>query len=110
MKKLYVDEILKTNEKQLANPGPGQYTHTADTVAEASKRGSVYSMRKRLYEEDRRLKKQSKLPGPGSYQSPDLTGTVNKTSNVTTAQSNAFSKSQDRFKIANTDLPAPNLY
>ena len=47
MKKLHVDEILRTARKNEVTPGPGNYNH-ADHVANSSNKGSVYSMRKKL--------------------------------------------------------------
>jgi len=59
MKKLYIDNIIKTGDN--SNPGPGRY---ADEKS-FGKKGQEYSMRQRSRHDELALSKSKKLPGPG---------------------------------------------
>ena len=68
MKKMFVDDILKKQDHDA--PGAGQY----ESPKSFGKIGLTYSMASLLNEEDRRLQKSKKLPGPGSYSYAQVTG------------------------------------
>jgi len=61
MKKMFVDDILVKSD--VNSPGAGNYK----TPSTFGKEGINYSMAALLGEEDRRLDKSKKLPGPGYY-------------------------------------------
>ena len=57
------------------------------------------------------LSKQSKLPGPGGYESSiDLLGKAQLNSKLSNEPRNAFPKAQDRFRITGFKNPAPTDY
>lgn len=68
MKKIYVDDIQKKGDKAL--PGPGKYEKDKTFGA----KGLTYSMASRLPTEKLSLEKSGKLPGPGNYNSINVTG------------------------------------
>lgn len=108
MKRIHVDDIF--NKKTFNLPGPATYTSRAgfgnDAVYVAR-----YSMRPRNDPFDITLKKETGLPGPGSYlASVDLAGTQPASSVLHAQPSNAFSKAQDRFRVSGTRTPAPTNY
>lgn len=70
MKKSFVDEIIKKKDENL--PGPDRYGKN-DTFGKSAGT-TAYSMRKHLHHFDNHLGREKKLPGPGSYMSPDLVG------------------------------------
>jgi len=67
-------------------------------------------MRKKLMHFEQKLDKEKKLPGPGYYADPSLTGIAVVNSRMPTSQSNAFSKSSDRFALPKFQTPPPNNY
>ena len=60
MKTIYVDDITK---KQKNQPGPGAY----ELQSGFGKLGSYYTMRPKVDPFEIQLKRQKKLPGPGTY-------------------------------------------
>ena len=92
MKKLYVDEIFKHGDK--SSPGPAKYEHQRYF----GKRGTNYSIAKKLYQDDLALTKSSRLPGPGQYVAPNLTGTSLNHSMMRTTQNFSIGK-ETRFHI-----------
>ena len=73
MKKLYVDEILKSGRSN-NEPGPSNYKLTPG-FGQQKNNGSLYSFRPLNDPMAARLQKAAKLPGPSSYQSSvDLVG------------------------------------
>ena len=71
MKKLFVDEINK--QKDNSKPGPGRYAYRTHLGRE----GRQYTVAARLKVEEAMLERSKKLPGPGSYHSPEITGKTN---------------------------------
>ena len=66
MKKVYVDEILKSKDR--AEPGPATYNRHPGFGGEAKESGVArYSMRPKNDPFIQHLGKQKKLPGPGNY-------------------------------------------
>jgi len=69
MKRIHVDEILRKKDEQLPGAGTYESKHLfGDT------NGVQYSLRKRIYNNEQKLDRERKLPGPGYYADPSLTG------------------------------------
>ena len=109
MKKVYVDEILKTG-RDLNEPGPGSYP-LSPRFSDKNHRGSLYSFRAKNDPMVPHLQKAAKLPGPGSYvESVDTVGKAQLNSKLVNSPSNAFSKAQDRFRTTADRNPASGHY
>jgi hypothetical protein len=105
MKKLHVDEILRKKDENL--PGPVNYEKKH---LFGSNNGTQYSMRKKLMHFEQKLEREKKSPGPGYYNDPSLTGNGLVNSRMPNSQSNAFSRSTDRFAMPKFQTPPPNNY
>ena len=68
MKKLFIEDIKKKGDGN--SPGPGRYSHEKKFGSP----GTNYSMAARLDMDKKALDKSKKLPGPGYYQHPQVTG------------------------------------
>ena len=68
MKKMFIEDINKKGDGNL--PGPGRYT----AEKKFGDAGLNYSMAKKLGADERALDKSKKLPGPGYYEHPQITG------------------------------------
>ena len=68
MKKMFIEDIKKHGDINL--PGPGRYSHEK----RFGSLGLTYSMAQRLYKDELFLSKSKKLPGPGFYEHPEVTG------------------------------------
>ena len=106
MKKIHVDEILKKKEENL--PGPDRYGKK-DTFGQTS--GSVaFSMRQKLNDFDRTLRRESAKPGPASYNQNNLVGDGLSTSNMRSATKASFPKSTDSFRQPKQKSPPATTY
>ena len=92
MKKIYIDEILKHGET--LSPGPGRY----EQEKSFGKKGIEYSMAARLKIDEMTLEKSKKLPGPGQYVAPDLTGKNLNNSQFVNTQNFSLGK-EHRFTV-----------
>ena len=109
MKKLYVDEILNTG-KVVNEPGPDRYTMEAG-FGLPKNNGQLYSMRPKNDPFVQHLDKATKLPGPASYHDTvNLAGSKQLNSRLHNQPSNAFEKSNDRFRITTFNNPAGTDY
>lgn len=109
MKKVYVDEILKSGRVN-NEPGPSNYTLTPG-FGQSKNNGSLYSFRPLNDPMVSHLSRAAKLPGPGSYQkSIDLAGNAQLNSKLQNQPSNAFSKANDRFRTTSEKNPAGANY
>ena len=70
MKKVFIEDINKKGDLSL--PGPGRYSPDKGFQAY----GVNYSMGSRLPTDKQCLEKSKKLPGPGFYQHPEVTGKI----------------------------------
>lgn len=106
MKKMYVDEINQKGDKAL--PGPGKYENEKMFGA----KGLTYSMAARLPTEKQCLEKSAKLPGPGNYETINVTGNNVSNSTFKNQSMYSFGKAEDRFKAPTKKVaaPAPNVY
>ena len=68
MKKMFIDDIKKKGD--VSSPGPGRYEEKKKFGDDGAKK----CMGSRLLTGDLALDKSAKLPGPGSYENPDVTG------------------------------------
>lgn len=109
MKKVYVDEILKSGRD---NNEPGPHNYTMSPGFGLSKgNGSLYSMRPKNDPMVLHLQKAAKLPGPGTYvDSVDLAGKAQLSSKLHNQPANAFSKADDRFRTTAEKNPAGANY
>jgi hypothetical protein len=105
MKKIYIDQILKSGD--LSSPGPGRY----DEQKSFGKKGVEYSMANRLNHIDQQLDKSKKLPGPGQYGAGDLCGT-SLTNSAFVNPKNFSIGHEQRFSVPTkkTDMVAPVSY
>jgi hypothetical protein len=69
-------------------------------------------MAARLPTEKLCLEKSKKLPGPGFYQHPEVTGKNLLQSQIRTESKYSFGKANDRFNVPTRKVaaPAPNVY
>lgn len=105
MKKIHVDEILKKKEENL--PGPDRYEKKN---LFGPNLGTNYSMRKKIMDFEQHLDKEKKLPGPGYYEQNNLVGGSLNSSVMRNAQSSAFPKATDRFRMPKMQAPAATKY
>ena len=104
MKKVFIDDIKVRKDFV---PGPGKFER-ATSIGE----GVSYSMAARLPTEKQQLDKSRKLPGPGLYELPAITGQNMTTSNFRTQSKFSFGKAVDRFNVPTKKVaaPAPGVY
>ena len=67
MRKIHVEKILLGTDGHTNVPGSGAYEHKSKLGGSSHNDTTCYSMRKKLLEEDLKLSKDKKLPGPGYY-------------------------------------------
>ena len=69
-------------------------------------------MAARLPNDKLALEKSKKLPGPGFYQHPEVTGKNLLMSQIKTESKYSFGKANDRFRVPTQKVaaPAPNVY
>jgi|TARA_B110001450_G_scaffold73588_1_gene69927 hypothetical protein len=101
MKKLFIDDINKKSDH--SSPGPGRYNFSR----KFGQGGINYSMASRLPTDIQSLERSKKLPGPGFYHAPDITGRDLVFSTVKTESKYSFGKAQDRFSVPTRKVPAP---
>ena len=106
MKRLFIEDIKKKGDSNL--PGPGRYMPDKNF----GQAGLDYSMAKKLGQDERALDKSKKLPGPGYYEHPQITGKIITTSHVKSESKYSFGKANDRFHVPTRKIPAPapNVY
>ena len=101
MKKLFIDEIRYKSDN--SSPGPGRYN-----FSKKFGQGSInYSMAQRLPTDIQSLERSKKLPGPGHYAAPHMTGKDVIFSTVKSESRYSFGKAQDRFSVPTRKVPAP---
>ena len=106
MKRMFIEDINKKGDGNL--PGPGRYT----AEKKFGTNGLDYSMAAKLGADERALEKSKKLPGPGYYEHPVITGMNITQSHVKTESKYSFGKANDRFDVPTRKIPAPapNVY
>lgn len=72
MRKMHVDQILLTTDGYTNVPGSGTYESRSKFGGQSHNETTCFSLRKKLYEEDLKLDKDKKLPGPGYYAHQDI--------------------------------------
>ena len=101
MKKLFIDEIRYKSDN--SSPGPGRYN-----FSKKFGQGSInYSMAQRLPTDIQSLERSKKLPGPGHYAAPHMTGKDVIFSTVKSESRYSFGKALDRFSVPTRKVPAP---
>ena len=68
MKKMFIDDIKKKGDGN--NPGPGVYRHEKKFGSQ----GLSFSCAQKLPHDEQALGRSKKLPGPGYYEHPRVTG------------------------------------
>lgn len=101
MKKVFIEDIKKHGDGN--RPGPGRYSHEKPFASVDLK----YTMGSKLYMGEKSLDKSKKLPGPGFYQHPEVTGMAMTQSHIKTESKFSFGKAQDRFNVPTRKIPAP---
>lgn len=116
MRKIHVEKILLNTDGQTLVPGSGAYEHKSKFGGSSHNDTTCYSLRKKLYEEDLKLSKDKKLPGPGYYAHPDIVSASIASSVVCNESKFTVPMANDRFKTGKMpkcnqwNNPGPSVY
>ena len=116
MQTVFVDDVIIKGKKHKNSPGPCSYDKpkpfgTIGVWTTFSPRLDKSGMRVDKYDKSY-FDKEKTLPGPGSYQAPDIVGAKITSSRINNEASFKFSKSNDRWRSPTESIksPSPDLY